>query len=143
MNNGLNKKIGSIIKEKRKENNYSLDDIQLMLKNDYNIDLDASNISRYENGTVKNMNPKFLRALCKVNGIDYVSIFQQLGYLDNEVDPRIKKLNKREKDQYKDFMNDSVLYFQDEGVSFEDKEKFFNSLQDAFFEIKLANKRKK
>ena len=143
MNNELNKKIGSIIKEKRKENYYSLDDIQLMLKNDYNIDLDASNISRYENGTVKNMNPKFLRALCKVNGIDYVSIFQQLGYLDNEVDPRIKKLNKREKDQYEDFMNDSVLYFQDEGVSFEDKEKLFNSLQDAFFEIKLANKRKK
>ena len=98
MNNELNKKIGSIIKEKRKENNYSLDDIQLMLKNDYNIDLDASNISRYENGTVKNMNPKFLRALCKVNGIDYVSIFLQLGYLDNEVDPRIKKLNIREKD---------------------------------------------
>ena len=29
MNNELNKKIGSIIKEKRKENNYSLDDIQL------------------------------------------------------------------------------------------------------------------
>ena len=29
MNNELNKKIGSIIKEKRKENNYSLDDCLL------------------------------------------------------------------------------------------------------------------
>ena len=61
----------------------------------------------------------------------------------NTDDERVKKLNKRERLQYEDFINDSVLYFQDEGVSFKDKEKFFNSLQDAFFEIKLANKRKK
>lgn len=63
--------------------------------------------------------------------------------ITNTDDERVKKLNKRERLQYEDFINDSVLYFQDEGVSFEDKEKFFNSLQDAFFEIKLANKRKK
>lgn len=63
--------------------------------------------------------------------------------ITNTDDERVKKLNKRERLQYEDFMNDSVLYFQDERVSFEDKEKFFNSLQDAFFEIKLANKRKK
>nr|DAL39644.1 MAG TPA_asm: Helix-turn-helix XRE-family like protein [Caudoviricetes sp.] len=63
--------------------------------------------------------------------------------ISNTDDERVKKLNKRERLQYEDFINDSVLYFQDEGVSFEDKEKFFNSLQDAFFEIKLANKRKK
>lgn len=63
--------------------------------------------------------------------------------ITNTDDERVKKLNKRERIQYEDFINDSVLYFQDEGVSFEDKEKFFNSLQDAFFEIKLANKRKK
>ena len=63
--------------------------------------------------------------------------------ISNTDDERVKKLNKRERLQYEDFINDSVLYFQDEGVSFKDKEKFFNSLQDAFFEIKLANKRKK
>lgn len=63
--------------------------------------------------------------------------------VNNSKDERIENLNKRERLQYEDFINDSVLYFQDEGVSFEDKEKFFNSLQDAFFEIKLANKRKK
>lgn len=63
--------------------------------------------------------------------------------ISNTDDERVKKLNKRERLQYEDFINDSVLYFQDEGISFEDKEKFFNSLQDAFFEIKLANKRKK
>lgn len=63
--------------------------------------------------------------------------------VNNSKDERVENLNKRERLQYEDFINDSVLYFQDEGVSFEDKEKFFNSLQDAFFEIKLANKRKK
>lgn len=63
--------------------------------------------------------------------------------VNNTKDERVENLNKRERLQYEDFINDSVLYFQDEGVSFEDKEKFFNSLQDAFFEIKLANKRKK
>lgn len=63
--------------------------------------------------------------------------------VNNSKDERIENLNKRERLQYEDFINDSVLYFQDEGVSFKDKEKFFNSLQDAFFEIKLANKRKK
>ena len=58
-------------------------------------------------------------------------------------DPRVEKLNKRERLQYEDFINDAVLYFQDENIKFEDIEKFFNSLQDAFFEIKIANKRKK
>jgi transcriptional regulator with XRE-family HTH domain len=58
-------------------------------------------------------------------------------------DPRVEKLNKKERLQYENFINDAVLYFQDENIKFEDKEKFFNSLQDAFFEIKIANKRKK
>lgn len=58
-------------------------------------------------------------------------------------DPRAKNLNSREKKQYDSFMEDTVMYFNDETISFEDKEKFFNSLQDAFFEIKIANKRKK
>ncbi|MEG9320448.1 helix-turn-helix transcriptional regulator [Fusobacterium varium] len=58
-------------------------------------------------------------------------------------DERIDKLNKRERTQYDDFMNDAILYFQDDSVSEEDKQKLFDSLQEAFFEIKLANKRNK
>lgn len=69
------------------------------------------------------------------------------AFLGREVssnsDPRVEKLNKRERLQYDDFINDAVLYFQDETVSDEDKQKLFDSLQEAFFEIKLANKRKK
>lgn len=58
------------------------------------------------------------------------------------IDPRFLNLNKRERLQFDDFMNDAVLYFQDEKVSDEDKQKLFDSLQDAFFKIKYANKRK-
>ncbi|MCF2624955.1 helix-turn-helix transcriptional regulator [Fusobacterium perfoetens] len=58
------------------------------------------------------------------------------------LDPRILNLNKRERLQFDDFMNDAVLYFQDEKVSEEDKQKLFESLQNAFFKIKYANKRK-
>lgn len=143
MDNDINKKIGNLIREKRKENNYSLEDIQLMLKKDFDIELDASNISRYESGTVKNMNPKFLRALCKVNNMDYIKIFQELGYLDNQIDPRIAKLSKREKNQYENFMSDATLFFNDEKISEEDKQKLFDSLQEVFFRAKFLNKRKK
>ncbi len=62
--------------------------------------------------------------------------------VNKSTDPRVINLNKRERLQFDDFMNDAVLYFQDEKVSDEDKQKLFDSLQDAFFKIKYANKRK-
>lgn len=86
------KKIGAILKEARKANGYSLEDVQLMLKNKLNIELDISNISRYEAGNVKNMNARFLRGLCKINGIDYINIFKQLGFLDNDLKSNMKVL---------------------------------------------------
>lgn len=79
-------------------------------------------------------------------------IMNKLKKLENEnetlkskyknLDPKVLNLNKRERLQFDDFMNDAVLYFQDEKVSDEDKQKLFDSLQDAFFKIKYANKRK-
>ena len=144
MTEDLNKKIGNLLREKRKENGYSLEDVQLMLKKDLDIELDVSNISRYEAGTVKNMNPKFLRGLCKVNKLDYVKIFKELGYLDkDETDPRMANLTKREIKQYEDFMSEATLFFNDEKITEEDKQKLFNSLQDVFYRAKYLNKRKK
>ena len=35
------------------------------------------------------------------------------------------------------------MYFNDEKISLEDKEKIFQSLQDVFFEVKLLNKKNK
>ena len=77
-----NKMIGKMLKEKRKENGYSLEDISYILKNRYKVELDNSNISRYEAGTVKNMNPIYLKALCKANDIDYIKVFEELGFID-------------------------------------------------------------
>lgn len=62
--------------------------------------------------------------------------------ISENIDPRVLNLKKRERLQYDDFMNEAILYFQDEKVSDEDKQKLINSLQEAFFEIKFANKRK-
>ena len=62
--------------------------------------------------------------------------------ISENTDPRVLNLKKRERLQYDDFMNEAILYFQDEKVSDEDKQKLINSLQEAFFEIKFANKRK-
>lgn len=62
--------------------------------------------------------------------------------VSENTDPRVLNLKKRERLQYDDFMNEAILYFQDEKVSDEDKQKLINSLQEAFFKIKFANKRK-
>lgn len=136
-----NKEIGKILKENRKKLGYSLEDVKILLKKDFNIDLDTSNISRYENGTVKNMNAAFLRALCKVNKVDYISIFKDLGYVDPE-DDRIFTLKRREKNQYERTMNEASLFFNDENIKEEDKEKLLLAMNELFFMSKEINRQK-
>lgn len=136
-----NKKIGSLLKEKRKELGYSLEDVKILLKKDFDIDLDNSNISRYENGTVKNMNAAFLRALCKVNKIDYIPIFRELGYVDPE-DDRILKMSSKDKNQYDKTMDEATLFFNDENISEEDKQKLLLAMNEMFFMSKQINKEK-
>lgn len=58
-------------------------------------------------------------------------------------DPRVQNMSKSKRLELDDFLKDAVLFFQNESISDEDKQKLFDSLQEAFFEIKLANKRKK
>ena len=58
-------------------------------------------------------------------------------------DPRVQNMPKSKRLELDDFLKDAVLFFQNESISDEDKQKLFDSLQEAFFEIKLANKRKK
>lgn len=136
-----NKEIGKILKENRKKLGYSLEDVKILLKKDFNIDLDTSNISRYENGTVKNMNAAFLRALCKVNKVDYISIFKDLGYVDPE-DDRIFTLKRREKNQYERTMNEASLFFNDENIKEEDKQKLLLAMNELFFMSKEINRQK-
>ena len=52
-------------------------------------------------------------------------------------------LSKNQRIELNDFLQDAILYFQNEKISDEDKAKLFESLQEAYFEIKLANKRSK
>lgn len=61
-----------------------------------------------------------------------------MGWTDKQ-----PKLDTRTRKQYDSFMNEATLYFNDEKISIEDKQKVFDSLQDVFWEIKMANKRKK
>lgn len=56
---------------------------------------------------------------------------------------KINLLSKRERLQLDELMSQNAMYFNDENISEEDKEKLFASLQDAFFTVKLLNKRKK
>lgn len=140
-----NKEIGNLFKEARKKENYSLEDVQYLLKNECGIDLDISNISRYEKGTVKNMNPKYIRAFCKIYKLDFVKIFKELDFLDENdfENEKVGKLTKREKNHYGDFMNEATMYFTDSKISEEDKKKVLDALTEVYFEAKQLNKRKK
>lgn len=53
------------------------------------------------------------------------------------------KLSKNQRIELNDFLQDAILYFQNDKISDKDKAKLFESLQEAYFEIKLANKRRK
>ncbi|MGL5580515.1 MAG: helix-turn-helix domain-containing protein [Cetobacterium sp.] len=141
-----NKEIGNLFKEVRKKENYSLEDVQYLLKNDCNIDLDISNISRYEKGTVKNMNPKYIRAFCKVYKLDFVKVFKELDFLDEndfKNNEQTQSLTKREKGHYNNFMDQATMYFTDSKISEEDKKKVLDALTEVYFEAKQMNKRKK
>lgn len=140
-----NKEIGNLFKLARKKENYSLEDVQYLLKNECAIELDVSNISRYEKGTVKNMNPKYIRALCKIYKIDFIKIFKELDFLDENdfKEKKIDELTKQEKNHYSNFMKEATLYFTDTKISEEDKKKVLDSLTEIYFEAKQMNKRKK
>ncbi|WP_432204410.1 helix-turn-helix domain-containing protein [Cetobacterium somerae] len=55
----------------------------------------------------------------------------------------VARLNKREKKQYDDFLNEATLYFKDEKISEEDKKKVLDTLTELFFEAKQLRKIKK
>jgi phage repressor protein C with HTH and peptisase S24 domain len=70
------------LKTQRKEKGYSLEAVQETLRVEYNLVIDKSNISRYENGKVKTMDARILKALCKIYGLDYIEIFKEIDFID-------------------------------------------------------------
>lgn len=57
-------------------------------------------------------------------------------------DPRVEKLNKREKSQYDKTMSEAALFFNDENISEEDKQKLLLAMNEMFFMSKQINKEK-
>lgn len=57
-------------------------------------------------------------------------------------DPRFEKLNKREKSQYEKTMDEAALFFNDENISEEDKQKLVWAMNEMFFMSKQINKDK-
>lgn len=57
-------------------------------------------------------------------------------------DPRVEKLNKREKSQYEKTMDEAALFFNDENISEEDKQKLLLAMNEMFFMSKQINKEK-
>ena len=57
-------------------------------------------------------------------------------------DPRVENLNKREKTQYEKTIDEAALFFNDENVSEEDKQKLLMAMNEMFFMSKQINKEK-
>lgn len=55
----------------------------------------------------------------------------------------VQDMGKNERLQLEKLLSDNSLFFNDEKISDDDKEKLFNALQEVFFTVKLLNKRKK
>lgn len=55
----------------------------------------------------------------------------------------VQDMGKGERLQLEKLLSDNSLFFNDEKISDDDKEKLFNALQEVFFTVKLLNKRKK
>ena len=60
----------------------------------------------------------------------------------SSTDPRVENLNKREKNQYERTMDEAALFFNDENVSEEDKQKLLMAMNELFFMSKQINKEK-
>lgn len=86
-----NKEVFKLLKDKRKEKGYSLESVEEILKQNYNIEINSSNISRMENGKVKTVDAKVIGALCKIYNLDVFDIYKKLEYI-NEQDLEKKKI---------------------------------------------------
>ena len=77
------KKLGIFLQNKRKNLNYTLDDIKQKLE-ELGQSANTSDVLRIERGERKTPNAILLKNLCKIYGIDVISLFQEIGYLDPE-----------------------------------------------------------
>lgn len=60
----------------------------------------------------------------------------------SQIDERVLDLDKKSFSQYEKTMNEASLFFQDENISEEDKQKMVMAISELFFESKQMNKEK-
>lgn len=67
------------------------------------------------------------------------------GYIlgTDETDAQIQMLPTRERLQLEELMQQNAMFFNDETVSDEDKEKFLSALQEAFYEVKFIKQQER
>lgn len=96
-------KLANIMKNKRIEYDYTLEQVRLKLEF-FGISAARSDIQRIEEGERKIPNPILLSGLCKIYGIDTASLFEEIGYI-------IKKNDYSSKENSDLYIAESALDF--------------------------------
>ena len=107
-------------------------------------------IGDIERGKIKKSRLETLEKIAKALKLDEEEreeLFSVLVPKDISVkilkNPLYNELNSRGKKQFNNIIEQSVLMFNDENISDEDKEKVLMAIQSAFFDAKQKNKKKK
>lgn len=132
------------IKKLRIDNNLSMEELCEKLNTLYSLKITKSMVSRWESGQTS-PNNIYLAAYAKYFNMDlnYLAGLTDTPKPLEFINPELENLNKRETLQLKELFNQNVLFFNDENVSDEDKEKFFDALQDVFFEVKFLKQQER
>ena len=131
--------VGERIKSRRNELNLSVDYIAEKLGKN------RATIYRYESDEIENLPITILEPLSKVLRCTpaYLMGWEDTPIVNNQINPLTnKKMTAREQKQYDDYVDEVALFFNDETVSDEDKEKLMMSLNNLFWESKKINKKK-
>ena len=136
-------KLGELLKLQREQRNLTLRQVENKLKGK-NINYSHTSIKRLENGEHEKVPIKVLSALAEIFNLDKIELFNLAGAsLDKVSDDRVLKLNKNEKIEYDNFVQEANLFFNDETVSEDDKDKLMASLNNMYFKAKEMKKKKK
>jgi hypothetical protein len=118
-------KLGATLKKNRERKKLSLRDVESKLK-EKGINYAHTNIKRVEDDDNTKVPIKVLSALCEIYLLDKINILNLAG------------ANIEEKSEYDDVLNKSALFFNNESISEEDKEKLFAVISEMYFETKTG-----
>lgn len=131
-------KTGEIIKKLRTEYGYSQKDLAALLN------VAQNTISNWENGTREPDN----KTLIKLSEIFNCTTDYLLGrtniqnpYIPEEYSDKYK-VNKHDMTQYEDFITQAGIFFMNDEIAEEDKEKLFRDISELFWKAKEMNKKK-